>query len=351
MDKKKLEKYNKIYNSERIQYLLNTFNPNYNYNILKMNNKFFGNIQKRFEVEDYIKSRYNEYTLPEKIKLKEIKNGVYNLKEQYKFNIFYNLEILIPNNFDLSQNILFSIKNKEQNICSISLFGCNLFCYQKRETYRTTKYLILPIYLFECFEKKYIDVDDFDTNIYLTIEGKNIENITLYCSAIFNYNKSINRYYIEYIMVEKNDYLTQNAWINNNEKNNFIYFNNSDDFILDINCKYFCQLYYFSLFYENYPEIPQIKSINVQINKHKIPFNSSKIIYNNNENFHYVSLFPDSNTDLLKNKNVFAFNFNNSKNLKNIIKLKSPIKDNINAIFGFLTYNVIIYNDRQITIP
>jgi len=349
MNKTKLEKLNSFLNYDRIQLFINSFNHSYNNNILKMNYKYFGNIQKRFEPEDYIKLRYTNYTLPEKIKLKQINNNVYNLTEQFRFNLFYNLELELPVNFDLTKNIIFSIKNKENIICSISLFGCDLFCFQKRNTYKIKNKIILPIYLFECFEKKYIDINDFDNNIYLTIENINYSNIELYCSAIVNNDRNINRDYCEFIMNEKNDFLNNNAWINNNEKYNFIHssIDNSNKFVIDFNNNYFTQLYYFSLFYENNRNIPEIKEFNVEINKNTIPFNSSKILLNNSKNFHVVSLFPDSSTDLIKDKKIFGINFANYNNIKNNITLKNKLKDNIYSIIGFITYNIIVYKEKK----
>lgn len=335
-------------NTNRIKDFINTYSENYNNNILNLKYKTFSKFVQRSDPETNIQIRYGSF-VPKTIKLIEISNGVFNLSEQNNNNIFYNLELkikkdiestlLIPDNLFLK----FYIKtNKGIEICSITTNGCKLFCNNKRETYQDDNYMYIPIYLFECIEKKFLDINDYDGNMYLICMANNIE---LQCKGFRNTNMSINRNYMEYVQSEYNDTVTSKSW---NVVNNYITKQNNN-IILNIKEKNIVQYYYFCLYNKN-DNLP-INSLEVNLDDYTIPYESSRLILSNADNFHVACLFPDNDTDLIKKGQIFGINTYCNNGIKNIIKCNtnSIELEDISCLIGLITYDIIIYDNLSIT--
>jgi len=313
-----------------------TMNPEYNKAIMTLDYRNIGKWSPRDTPEENIKNHCGlNFILPRKFLLMSDTKGNVSLKQnnqKHKCNNFYDLSLRFPNAKNINDYVLyFSLvpENSKKPIAGITTTGNKLFYHNKRQIKKGETHTIYPIYLFECLEKGYFDTNDTKEDVYITIKYIKLtssapsieeEDLELWCSAIGCDNK----HYINY-----NEYALSDS----------IYTADIIDGKIKMEKEKLpnvCSCIYITLFDHH-----KIESMSLKIGEHQIKYMSSRVYSNNDENLHVFWLFPDSDTDLIKNQKVYGFNMTQISELEVDIKFQGPSITKANI--GFLGFNIISY--------
>ena len=313
-----------------------TTSPEYNKAIMNLDYRNLGKWSPRDSPEENIKAHYGlNFILPRKFLLASDSKGNVSLRQNSQkngCNIFYDLNLRFPNSKNLDDySIYFSLvpEGLKKPIAGITTVANKIFCTNKRQIKKGETHTIYPIYLFECLEKGYFDINDIKEDIHIIIKymknntsAPNIAegDIELWCNAIGCDNK----HYINYNEYSLADTVFTADIINDKLKLEKGKISN------------IC-----SLIYITFPDSYKVESMNLKLGTYQIKYMSSKVYSDNDENLHIFWLFPDSDTDLIKNQKVYGFNMSLIPDLEISFKFQGPSPKKTTV--GLLGFNIISY--------
>jgi hypothetical protein len=315
-----------------------TLSPEYNKAIMSLDYRNLGKWSPRDTPEENIKTTMGlNFILPRKFLLISNNKGNVSLRQnsqKYKCNNFYDLSLRFPNTKNLNDYIIyFSLvpEGIKRPIAGITTTGNKIFYNNKRQIKKGETHTIYPIYLFECLEKGYFDINDIKEDICIIIKymkltstASNIEegDLELWCNAISCDNKHYNNY---------NEYSLLDSVYTVDIQDNKIKLEKEK-------LPSICSCIYITL-----QDNQKIDSLSLKLGTYKIEYMSSKVYSNNEENLHVFWLFPDSDTDLIKNQKVHGFNMTQISSLEIDINFQD-ISTN-KATIGLLGFNIISYTN------
>lgn len=280
------------------------------------------------------------------LEMKKDTDGIY-VFDNIDATIIYNLTLSFSSDQNINNHLFnFKLKHNSITIASISTLGCKLFCTSKRKIEREPKQSMIhyPIYLFDCFEDKYLDLSLFDTPPVLYVEHmlRNPDVIPLTCQDITLsvstikldkpqlppeppanpiLSNTISRFVLkEQIIFEATDenkkrwttisssplyssnfYPKKNIKITNYSPNTMTFNMNPIGLIHTIHLSFFHDP-------TSSTKFPLLKDLKLHINNKTIDQTSSRIIINNKTNFHVIQLVPDLDDDPIKDKFIIGMN-------------------------------------------
>lgn len=363
-------------NTDRIKLYQDTFDKEYNEKILYLRYKDYGHWAPRDSIVNNIKKRYqNKTTEPKILELKnEPGTSMYNLTQIGKsrdLKIFYELYLKFPEEHNINDHMLsFNLMIGHRTLISITNLGSKVFCTSHRSIVRNKKEkaIYYPIYLFECMEKGFLDINDVkDHNMYLVLDyakrstnapNLNLDKIQLYCMSMgYPSTLQLQRNYVEYCMVERNSqYLIgrrEPEWVRVVSRHTEAlqmpgdYNVTSTGATISTKEKWICPMMYVSFLWESEEKHekpwPQVRQMEVSVDKFKIEYASSRIITDNNNNFHSIWFFPDSDDDFIKDSRVFGINLTDA-NLDITAEFDETTRTaDTKVCLGILSFNVLVY--------
>jgi hypothetical protein len=252
-------------------------------------------------------------------------------------------------------------------LVSITNHGSKIFCTSHRNVVKNKEFTYYPVYLFECFEKGYLDIEDTPENdIFLVLDYTkrnnrvptlDLENIRLFSVAVgYPEDLPVDRNYVEYCLQERNSFYSRDPaskeWfrIISGHKESIqmpgSYITSAYSAEIKTREKWVCPVMYVSFLWQNEEQRwPSVKSMEVLIDDFKIPYASSRIITDNHHNFHTIWFFPDSDDDFIKDGQVFGINLSTVESLAIQVDfdlLTNPSETSV--VLGFLSFNVLVYH-------
>lgn len=327
-----------------------------NENILHLN---FSNIPKIVLRNNLLLSLKDYFILPEQLEYKNIYIGSVSNNAQYNLT-----ELLKLNNCNIITNILFMpnlIKEDYIIVMSIIVNGKKLVSFSNKILE------ILPNFnILDYFESRFIDINDFNDNVYLSIEYSLLKEtsaplkIGIYCIA-FGIKE---RYKIKKKTNEKAlcEHIRFYHLLNNVISYNISYESYKQKLLSNNSCLYnllnnntvqisiykrieICPIIYFSFIWTELhtSSFPKVKNITVIIdNKYYIEYNSTRINVNNDTNLHYIEFFPDNDRDYIKSNIITGINLNQINEIKIRVKFFENKANMTKINIGLLLSNNII---------
>lgn len=305
-----------------------------------------GNIKKYLDKYYYIKNENNEL-YEKKILIGDFKSMRYNLTD-----------ILKKNDCNILTELSFTTKKSSNDY----IIAFSIICGDvKLINYTNKSKFIHNLNILEYFETKFIDIKNFNNDIYLCIDFcifNNYSNLPLnyliYCKAINISERYINKKKIEeYSIIENVKFYNL---INNNETYKDKVLSNETCFYSLINektVKFYIKnkniispmIYFCFLWSDNYlVGHPEIESINVMINnEYVINYNSSKIMIDNENNLHYINFYPDNNNDFIKSDGIIGLDYNYIKDIIIHFTFKDSYAVKSRICVGFILQKIIRY--------
>lgn len=345
-----------------------------NESILNLRYKDFGHWVPRDRVINNIKKRYQGKESESRVI--EIYNqegtGLYDLNaiaRERCIKVFFELYLKIPEKYNINDHMIsFSLMIGHRAFVSITNLGSKIFCTSHRNILcnKKDKCVYFPIYLFECLEKGFLDIlDTGDHNIYLVLDyikrNSNtldliLDEIGLYCLAVdYPEDIQVQRNFIEYCLIERNSFYSteyrENEWIKVMSKshNEVIqmpgaYKVNGNEVVIETNEKWLCPVMYVSYLWSSPTSgWPNVQRMDVHIDNFTLDFASSRIITDNNNNFHTIWFFPDSDDDFIKEARVFGINLSMTRGVRINARLTGNNVDDTRVCLGILSFNVLVY--------
>lgn len=306
-----------------------TLTDKYKNTILKLDYRNFGHWKPRKDTKNSIKEWYNISRIESKnINLISKKgSNIFDLHENsrisiIKGNVFFNLYIVTNQVIPLSHQVSFALYYGEKQIIRLTNYGNSLFLQNRRKSCNG----YYPIKLFECFEKGFIDINNFnDDKLEIRIEGIDPGTYQLVADyAYLKYSRVINENICEYIF-------TEDEYSYNNEKG-----------IIDIS-KNIVALGIYLRYWNR--DVGKVNVLNMKVKIDKIiswDYSSSRIMSDNDNNYHNIWFFPDSDDDFLKSNKIFGLNLGSINNINISINTDKVVND-ING--GIFYYNIIEYGN------
>lgn len=311
-----------------------TISPEYNKAIMNLDYRNLGKWSPRDAPEENIKTQYGlNFILPRKFLLNSDAKGNISFKknsQQHRCNVFYDLCLRFPNTKNLDDYIIYFTLVPEtlrKPIAGITTVANKLFCTNKRPIKKGETHTIYPIYLFECLEKGYLDCLDIKEDLYIVIKYmKNntkapdiSENeIELWCNGIGCDNK----HYLNY-----NEYSMSDSVFTTDIFDNKLKLDKLSGIA--------------SAIYITFPDNQEVENMSLNLGSHFLSYMSSRTYSDNEENLHVFWLFPDSDSDLIKNQRVYGFNLSLTPEVEISFEFKdSPPRK---ATVGVLGFHIISY--------
>ena len=362
-------------NTDRIRLYQDTFDKEYNEKILYLRYKDLGRWMPRDNITNNIKKRYqNNVSEPRVIQLSnEPDTMMYNLSSicrERDVKVLYELYLKFPEEHNINDHmIFFNLMIGHRTLISITNLGSKIFCTSQRNIVRNKKdgWIYYPIYLFECMEKGFLDILDAEGHdIYLVLDyvkrngnasDLGLDKIELYCMGM-DYDFDVERNYMEYCLIERDSFYSRNRndeWIKVISKHKEpsqmpgTYNTGSAGATVSTKEKWLCPVMYTSFLWDTADVVnawPSVQRMDIGIDGYTIEYASSRIITDNNNNFHTIWFFPDTDDDFIKQERVFGINLS----AVNAIDISVEFDKSINAsqtkaCIGILSFNILVWYD------
>jgi len=330
-----------------------------NNDILQLNHNNIPKYNLRNNLKLSIKKYYLSNEKSKNIYIGETKKLNYNLTDilkQHNCNVITDISFI---NFD-------NLKSSNYIITfSIVYNDIKLVCISNKSSE------VHDLNILDYLETRFIDIDNFTYDIFLTIEFAMFNNysdlppnVGICCTAMnvtdrYKIKKKLSEYsvfeHIRFYSLMNNIIEDTQASHYETYKNKLLSHNTCHYTIIDehntqlniYNKDAICSVIYFSFLWNNQYTLnhPEIKSIIVIVdNRYIIDFNSTRINSNNDTNLHFIEFYPDNNNDLIKSNAIVGLNMKTIKELKVQFTFRDNCAIKTKICVGLMLYKSLVYS-------